>query len=169
MRKTSKGIDLSARLFATSLLFFLSGCENINFKKAGEKITESSARTGEAAKDLNYGISEETRFIIDEIKKGANVVAAEIKEGGVFVSKKGEVLLGKTSERLSEIAITAKIKAAYAKSPRVSALHIGVTTVEDRVILSGKVHCKDEIIEAIRLALSVEGVENVTSLLEIRN
>jgi len=53
-------------------------------------------------------------------------------------------------------------------SPKVSALHINVTTVKDQVTLTGNVHCKDEIVEAINLALSVEGVKNVTSLLETR-
>ena len=93
---------------------------------------------------------------------------AEIKEGGIFVSKKGEVLIAQTKEEFSEAAITAKIKAKYARSPKVTALHINVTTVKDQVILAGTVHCKEEIVEAINLALGVEGVENVTSLLEIR-
>ena len=78
------------------------------------------------------------------------------------------VLIAQTKEEFSEAAITAKIKAKYARSPKVSALHINVTTVKDQVILAGTVHCKEEIVEAINLALSVEGVENVTSLLEIR-
>ena len=103
-----------------------------------------------------------------EVKKGTNIVAAEIKEGGIFVSKKGEVFIAQTKGEFSEAAITAKIKAKYARSPKVSALHINVTTVKDQVILAGTVHCKEEIVEAINLALGVEGVENVTSLLEIR-
>jgi len=144
------------------------GCENLSIKKAGEKITESSVKTGEAAKELGQNISEETRAILEEVKKGTNIVATEIKEGGIFVSKKGEVLIDKTKEEFSEVSITAKIMAKYAKSPKVSALHINVTTVKDQVILAGTVHCKEEIIEAINLAMSVEGVENVTSLLEIR-
>jgi len=148
-------------------LFFL-GCENPSIKKAGEKIKESSVTTGEAAKELGQNISEETRAILEEVKKGTNIVATEIKEGGIFVSKKGEVLIDRTKEEFSEVSITAKIMAKYAKSPKVSALHIHVTTVKDQVILAGTVHCKEEIIEAINLAMSVEGVENVTSLLEIR-
>ena len=150
------------------MMLFVSGCENPSIKKAGEKIRESSVTTGEAVKELGRGISEETKSIIDEIKKGTNVVVTEIKEGGILVSKQGEVLVDRTKVEFSEVAITAKIKAKYAKSPKVSVLHINVTTVEDRVILTGTAHCKEEIAEAINLALSVEGVENVTSLLEIR-
>ena len=155
-------------LLITGMLFFFLGCENPSIKKAGEKITESSVKTSEAAKELGQNVSEETRAILEEIKKGANVVVTEIKEGGIFVSKKGEVLIDRTKEEFSEVSITAKIMAKYAKSPKVSALHIHVTTVKDQVILAGTVHCKEEIIEAINLAMSVEGVENVTSLLEIR-
>ena len=168
MNKISKYTIPSVCLLITGMMLFILGCENPSIKKAGENIKESSVKTGAAAKELGRGISEETKSIIDEIKKGTNVVVTEIKEGGIFVSKKGEVLIDRTKEEFSEIAITAKIKAKYAKSPKVSALHINVTTVEDRVILTGTVHCKEEIIEAINLALSVDGVENVTSLLEIR-
>lgn len=168
MKMILRWIAVSVCLSSAGVFFFILGCGNPSIKKAGENIKESSAKTGEAAKDLGHGISEETASIIEEIKKGTNVVVAEIKEGGIFVSKKGEVLIDRTTEEFSEMAITAKIKAKYAKSTKVSMLHISVTTVKDRVILTGKVHCKDEIIEAINLALSVEGVENVTSLLEIR-
>ena len=147
--------------------YFL-GCANSNIQRSGETIKDASAKTGEAVKDFGRGISEETAAIVEEIKEGANVVASEIKEGGILVSKKGEVLIDKTKKEFSEAAITAKIKAKFAKSPKVSALRIGVTTVEDRVILTGKAHGKDEVVEAIKLALSVEGVENVTSLLEIQ-
>lgn len=155
-------------LLIAGVNIILLGCENQNIKKAKETIRDTTIKTGEAAKDIGREISEETSFIIEEIKKGTDVVVSEIKEGGIQISKKGEVLIDRTEEEFSEAAITAKIKAKYAKSPKVSALHIHVTTEKGRVILTGKVHCKEEIIEAINLALSVEGVENVTSLLEIR-
>lgn len=169
MKKTSNCIASSmiCLLFA-GIIPFVLGCENPSIKEAGEKIRESSVKTGEAVKELGQNVSEETRVILEEIKKGTNVVVTEIKEGGIFVSKKGEVLIDRTKEEFSEVSITAKIMAKYAKSPKVSALHINVTTVKDQVILAGTVHCKEEIVEAINLAMSVEGVENVTSLLEIR-
>ena len=169
MKKTSNCIASSmVCLLLAGIIPFVLGCENPGIKKVGEKITESSVKTGEAAKELGQNVSEETMAILEEIKKGTNVVVTEIKEGGIFVSKKGEVLIDRTKEEFSEVSITAKIMAKYAKSPKVSALHINVTTVKDQVILAGTVHCKEEIIEAINLAMSVEGVENVTSLLEIR-
>ena len=168
MKKISRCVVSSVCLLAACLFSFLLGCENPSIKKAGEKIEESSVTTGEAVKELGQGISEESKAILEEVKKGINIVATEIKEGGIFVSKKGEVLIDQTKEEFSEVAITAKIKAKYARSPKVSALHINVTTVKDQVILAGTVHCKEEIVEAINLALGVEGVENVTSLLEIR-
>jgi len=155
-------------LLIIGMIFFFLGCKNPSIKRAGEKIKESSVTTGAAVKELGQNVSEETMAILEEIKKGTNGVVTEIKEGGIFVSKKGEVLIDRTKEEFSEVSITAKIMAKYAKSPKVSALHIHVTTVKDQVILAGTVHCKEEIIEAINLAMSVEGVENVTSLLEIR-
>lgn len=169
MKKTSNCIASSmVCLLLAGIIPFVLGCEKPGIKKVGEKITESSVKTGEAAKELGQNVSEETMAILEEIKKGTNVVVTEIKEGGIFVSKKGEGLIDRTKEEFSEVSITAKIMSKYAKSPKVSALHISVTTVKDQVILAGTVHCKEEIIEAINLAMSVEGVENVTSLLEIR-
>lgn len=168
MKKISRCVVSSVCLLAACLFSFLLGCENPSIKKAGEKIKESSVTTGEAVKELGQGISEESKAILEEIKKGANIVSTEVKEGGIFVSKKGEGLIDQTKEEFSEVSITAKIKAKYARSPKVSALHINVTTVKDQVILAGTVHCKEEIVEAINLALGVEGVGKVTSLLEIR-
>ncbi len=159
---------LMGSLPVSIVILSLLGCGNPEVKKAGEKTKESTAKAGEAARDLGRGISDETGVIVEEIKKGANVVVTKVKGGGIYVSKKGEALIDKTKEEFSDTAITAKIKAKYVKSPQVSALHIGVSTVKGRVILTGKVRCKDEIIEAINLAVSVEGVGNVTSLLEIR-
>ncbi len=167
-KKSSCTVSSVVCLLIIGTIFFFLGCENPSIKSAGEKIKESSVTTGEAVKELGQNISEETKAILEEVKKGANIVATEIKEGGIFVSKKGEVLIDRTKEEFSEAAITAKIKAKYAKSPKVSALHIHVTAVKDQVILTGTVHCKEEIVEAINLALGVEGVENVTSLLETR-
>ena len=129
---------------------------------------EDAKRIGEKAKELGREISEETRLIIEEIKKGTSAVVTEIKEGGILVSRTGEVLIDRTREEFSEAAITATIKAKYAKSPKVSAVHINITTDKGNVILSGTAHCKEEIVEAINLAMSVEGVKNVTSLLEMR-
>ena len=168
MGKTSKCKVLSVCLLTTGIILSLFGCENPSIKKAGETFKESSVKTGEAVKDLGRGVSEETGYIIEEIKKGTDVMVEEIKDGGIFVSKKGEELVGRTKEEFSEVSITTQIKAKYAMSPKVSALHINVTTVKDQVTLTGNVHCKDEIVEAINLALSVEGVKNVTSLLETR-
>ena len=90
LTKTSKGIVLPMCLLVIGMNVVLLGCENPNIKKAEETLKETTVKTGEAAKDLGRGISEETSFVIEEI------------------------------------------------------------------------------VEAINLALSVEGVENVTSLLEIR-
>ena len=38
---------------------------------------------------MGRGISDETGAIIEEIKKGTNVVVAKVKGGGIYVSKKG--------------------------------------------------------------------------------
>lgn len=168
MKKISWCVVLSLCFSASAVPCTFLGCGNPCIKKTGETIRESSAKTSEAAKDIGRGISEETKFIAEEIKKGTDVVVEEIKDGGVFVSKKSEELVDRTKEEFSEVSITTKIKAKYAMSQKVSALHINVTTVRDQVTLTGNAHCKDEIVEAINLALSVEGVKNVTSLLETR-
>ncbi|HHT9144889.1 MAG TPA: hypothetical protein ACFYD4_04295 [Candidatus Wunengus sp. YC61] len=118
MKKTSNCIASSVvYLLFAGIIPFVLGCENPSIKKAGEKIKESSVTTGEAAKELGQNVSEETMAILEEIKKGTNVVVTEIKEGGIFVSKKGEGLIDRTKEEFSEVSITAKIMAKYAKSP----------------------------------------------------
>lgn len=158
---------LSLLVIGTNIVFL--GCENPNMRKAEVAIKESAAKTGEAAKDLGTGISDETSYIIEEIKKGANVTVSEIKNGGILVSKKGEDLFDKTKEKFSAPDVTSEIQAKYANSPKFSGLHIIVSTVKDHVTLSGTVHNKEEIIEAINLALSVKSVKHVTSLLEVKN
>lgn len=168
MRKRFNYRSLLSFILVACVFYPLLSCESPEIKNASENIKEGTKKTGEATKELGREISEETRLIIEEIKKGTSAVVTEIKEGGILVSRKGELLIDRTREEFSEAAITATIKAKYAKSPKVSALHINITTDKGNVILSGTAHCKEEIVEAINLAMSVEGVKNVTSLLEMR-
>lgn len=64
-------------------------------------------------------------------------------------------------ETLSDVKITAKIKAAYLMSPLIKTLNISVTTTNQIVVLSGVVTTDQEYERAVTIANSIEGVKAV--------
>lgn len=68
----------------------------------------------------------------------------------------------KTKEVIDEAAITAKIKAEYAKDKTVSAMKIHVDTDKGGVVkLTGNAKSKEEAAKAVEIAKSVHGVTSV--------
>lgn len=75
----------------------------------------------------------------------------------------------KTGQALDDTAITAKVKAAMAKDPDVSATRVSVETVKGEVRLSGFVNSSAEKQRAEQIALQTEGVRSVQNGLMVRS
>ena len=74
----------------------------------------------------------------------------------------------KAKEAIGDAAITAKIKAEFAKDKAVSALNINVDTDNKGVVtLKGKAKSKDEAAKAEAIAKSVNGVVSVKNDIQV--
>ena len=73
-----------------------------------------------------------------------------------------------TGEYIDDSTITAKIKAAFAKDPVVSAMEVNVETYKGVVQLSGFVKTADQIQQAQQLAGSVAGVRSIHNNIVVR-
>jgi hyperosmotically inducible protein len=78
-----------------------------------------------------------------------------------------EKALDKTNEVIDDSAITAKIKAEYAKDKTVSAMKIHVVTVKGAVKLTGKAKSKVEAAKAVEIARGVHGVVAVKNAMTV--
>lgn len=70
-------------------------------------------------------------------------------------------------EKMSDSAITAKVKAKFVGDSTVKAHNIDVNTEEGVVYLTGRVYTQAEKEEAGRIALNTEGVRKVVNHLEV--
>jgi hyperosmotically inducible protein len=66
-----------------------------------------------------------------------------------------------TGETVDDAAITARVKAAFAKSPDVDAMDVNVDTYKGDVVLSGYADDRGQIARAGEIARGVEGVHAV--------
>jgi len=73
----------------------------------------------------------------------------------------------KAKEGVSDSALTAKIKTAFAKDKDVSALKINVDSDKGTVKLTGNVKSKEEADKAIAIAKATEGVVTVQNNLKV--
>ena len=74
-----------------------------------------------------------------------------------------------TGEYIDDSAITAKVKAACAKDPTVSAMDVHVETFKGLVQLSGFVDTREQSQRAEQIALGVEGVKGVKNALIVKS
>jgi hyperosmotically inducible protein len=89
--------------------------------------------------------------------------AAENKEPPSTVEK----ALDKTNEVIDDSAITAKIKAEYAKDKTVSAMKIHIETDKGVVKLTGNAKSKAEAAKAVQIAKSAHGVTSVRNQITV--
>jgi osmotically-inducible protein OsmY len=77
--------------------------------------------------------------------------------------------LGNTiTDATADARTTATIKAKLLADPDLSALSISVSTTAGKVTLSGAVTSPEKIAKAIKLAMSVDGVREVVSTLQVK-
>lgn len=89
-------------------------------------------------------------------------VASAADKAADKAPSKMEKAAEKTNEVIDETAITAKIKAEYAKDKTVSAMKIHVETDKGGVVkLTGNARSKAESAKAVEIAKSVHGVTSV--------
>lgn len=124
--------------------------------------TESMAETAvQKTKNAAHIVADKTERALDRIgdktDRAADRMAATTDHAAT-----------KTGKAVADSVITTKVKADLFKEPELSAMAIHVETEKGVVMLSGFVDSKADADKAVRLAKSVEGVQQVKSAIKVK-
>ena len=98
-----------------------------------------------------------------------NRIREELANTGKVIRKKAEQAGTVISDAANDARITTQIKAKIAVESDLSALKISVNTTGGVVTLSGTVSSTEAIQKAMQIALSVDGVSEVVSTLQVKS
>lgn len=84
----------------------------------------------------------------------------------VYAAEQGT--LKTVGQYVDDSTITAKVKAKHAEDKTVSAMRVNVETRQGVVVLSGEARTEGEIERAVVLAKQVEGVKDVSNMIELK-
>lgn len=105
----------------------------------------------------------------DERSAGQKLDAAvaETRREAADARAEASAAMERAGERIDDASITAKVNAALAGDPRLSAMNIDVDSTQGRVSLSGSAPDEGSRQRATELALAVEGVKGVDNQLRV--
>jgi hyperosmotically inducible protein len=127
------------------------------------------------AKDQALKLARETDGVQDVIDKLAVTEAAATtgildrgSDAAESAGRKTAEAAGRAGGVVTDAALTSAVKSKLLADPKVSGLRIDVDTSNGIVTLSGDVATQAEADEAMRLARTTEGVQNVVSKLRVK-
>lgn len=156
MKKFLVGLLLGIALTVAAIWFYSD--KNANARHAKEDLQNAGTQTRDYVRDK-----------IDSLNLTPDNIKDEMARTGKVIRTKAQDLGNKIADATADARITATIKAKLVANRDLSALDISVSTTNGRVTLSGTVASPDRIAEAIKLAYSVDGVQEVVSTLQIKN
>ncbi len=153
--KTLLVIVLLILIGAAGYWYFSEGRNRSDVQKAQDEIAAGAGRVKDAIKDKLPEIR--TEDIKDELAKTGKVVRQKAREAGNAIA-----------DATADARMTAAIKGKLVADPDLSALKISVNTTDRVVTLAGSVESADKVAKAMNLALSVDGVREVISTLQVK-
>jgi hyperosmotically inducible protein len=131
--------------------------DHAHAQKVNEDVKGAAVQTKQFVQDKidSWNLSPES--IKDELARTGQVVRSKVQT-------LGNTLIDATADART----TATIKAKLLADSDLSALSISVSTTAGKVTLSGTVSSPEKIAKAIKLAMSVDGVREVVSTLQIK-
>jgi hypothetical protein len=132
---------------------------------------ERNPRTERAKEDMQSAATQTKDYVkekMDSMDLSTDKIKDELARTGEVIRRKAENAGSDIADAAKDAKITTVIKAKLVASPDLSALSISVSTTEGRVTLSGTVSSPEKIGEAIKLAMGVDGVQEVVSTLQVK-
>ena len=127
----------------------------------------SSDRTGIHAQGALQGAVEKVDRAVADLDLKS--ITEELKRTGRVIRRRAAQVARKIGDDTEDARTTAAIKARLAADPQLSALAVGVDTVDGHVTLSGNVNSPAEIARAIEIAFEPQSVTEVVSTLQVRS
>jgi hypothetical protein len=134
--------------------------------------SDKNAHAHHAKEDLQNAATQTKEFVqdkLDSLNLTPENIKDELARTGKVVRTNFQNLGNKITDATADARITTTIKAKLVANRDLSALDISVSTTNGRVTLSGTVASPERIAEAIKLAYSVDGVQEVVSTLQVKN
>ena len=153
-RSTTHASVLAVALVSS---FLMMGCEKQDDRTAGQKLDSAIAKTEQKADEAKIATENAAARTEQKIDNATDQMAAKVENATDKMTNKAE-----------DVSITAKVNAALAGDPKLSALKIDVDTVSGRVNLSGFAPDAASRARATELTQAVKGVVSVENRLEVR-
>lgn len=104
---------------------------------------------------------------IEQTQQAAASTQQDLQAAASDMKREGEAAMDSVSDSASDLAITAKVKAALAADDQLSALGINVDTLNNVVSLQGPAPTMEAAERATVLAKAVDGVSEVKNMLTV--
>jgi hyperosmotically inducible protein len=156
MRKFLFGFLLGIAVTVAAIWYY--GDKNPRTHQAKEDLQDAATHTKDVVRDK-----------LDSLNLTPDNIKDELARTGQVVRRKAENLGNTIADSTADARITGTIKAKLVADPDLSALSISVNTTAGRVTLSGTVSSHEKIAKAIQLAMSVDGVQEVVSTLQVKD
>lgn len=111
---------------------------------------------------------EDLRQRMEGLKLQPDDIKEELARSGQVVRRKAQETGRAIADATSDARITAAIKGRLLAHPELSALSISVNTTDGVVTLAGAVSSREQISQAMLLAMETDGVREVISTLQVR-
>jgi len=136
--------------------------------EAEQRFKDSADQAGAAATEAAHHLSDAFKAKLETLDLRADEIKAEMAQTGKIVRRKAQEIGTHAEDAAGDARIVAAIKAKYATDPDLSVWSISVSSHQGHVALSGTVPTPEGVGKAVTLALEADGVEDVTSTLEIK-
>jgi osmotically-inducible protein OsmY len=133
-----------------------------------QRYEDAASRAGAAASETAHNISDAFKAKLETLDLRSDQIKDEMARTGKVVRRKAQNLGEKVEDAAADARAVTEIKAKYAADSDLSVWSISVSCHDGHVALSGTVPNAEGVGKAVALALQADGVEDVTSTLEIK-
>ncbi len=152
---------------------FLSGLVlGIVLAVAGLWYLGDRSRAQRVQEDVQAAADQTKQFVrdkVDSLNLSAEEISNEMAHAGQVVRNKAESVGTSVAKTAADTEITAEVKAKLLADSELSSLSISVSTTDGKVTLSGTASSPDKIAKAVKIAMSVDGVKQVVSTLQVKS
>jgi gas vesicle protein len=136
--------------------------------EAEQRFKDSADKAGAAASEAAHHLSDALKAKFETLDLRSDQITAEMAKDGKIVRRKAQEIGSALKDEAGDARIVTAVKAKFAADPDLSVWSISVSCHEGHVALSGTVPTPEGVGKAVTLALEPDGVEDVTSTLEIK-
>ncbi len=134
---------------------------------ANERASQQAEQATQAAGATVFHAVEAMKAKAQALNLQPERIREEMARTGQIVRRQAVEMAAPVVDAAAEAATTARIKAALAADPNLSAMDISVTTSGGTVTLEGKVPTEEQVAQAVVIAMEAPGVERAVSKLVV--